>query len=122
MISDYDLKKSLIFASITLDKDDYFNYKSLFELKHKEIKTADVYVYLNQPTEKLLKNINKRGRSYEQSIEAEYLDQIANAYSNYFKTSPHPILNLDASQMDFLNSDEDYKELLNIILNYSLTT
>lgn len=120
LISDYDLKKSLIFASITLDQEDYFNYKSLFELKHQQLRAADLYLYLDQPTERLMKNITKRGRPYEQTIKADYLEQIASAYKEYFKTSTHPILELDASQMDFLNSEEDYKELLRKLVSFSI--
>lgn len=120
LISDYDLKKSLIFASITLDQEDYYNYKSLFELKHQQLRAADVYLYLDQPTEKLLGNIAKRGRPYEQQIQKEYLEQIAAAYHLYFETSSHPILKVDASQMDFLNSEEDYQELVKTIVNFSL--
>lgn len=121
LISDYDLKKSLIFASITLNKEDYYNYKSLFELKHQQLKAADVYLYLNQPIDQLLKNIAKRGRSYEQSIQRAYLEQIDAAYQDYFKSSTHPILDVDVTDMDFLNSEEDYQQLLKKILNYSLS-
>ncbi len=120
LISDYDLKKSLIFASITLDQEDYFNYKSLFELKHQQLRAADVYLYLDQPTDRLMKNIAKRGRPYEQTIKAEYLEQIASAYQDYFKSSTHPILRVDASQMDFLNSEEDYRELLKKLVSFSI--
>lgn len=120
LISDYDLKKSLIFASITLDQEDYFKYQSLFELKHQQLRAADIYLYLDQPTERLMKNIAKRGRPYEQTIKAGYLEQIANAYQDFFKNSSHPILKVDASQMDFLNSEEDYNELLRKLVSFSI--
>ena len=38
---------------------------------HKELPKPDVYIYLYQNTERLLENIKKRGRSYENSIQAD---------------------------------------------------
>jgi deoxyadenosine/deoxycytidine kinase len=40
----------------------------------------DLYIYLYQNSERLLQNIKKRGRSYEQKIPAEYLDKINSGY------------------------------------------
>ena len=120
IISDYDLKKSLIFASITLDKKEYAAYTSLFELKHQQLKKPDLYLYLHQPIDKLLANIEKRGRSYEQSIQREYLEQLEAAYLNYFNTSSDNILLLDAAELDFLYSEEDYQYLIKILVDASL--
>ena len=75
VIADYDVFKSLIFAKVTLQQEEFNLYKKLFHLMHKELPKPDVYVYLYQSTDRLLENIKKRGRKYEQSIEAEYLQK-----------------------------------------------
>ena len=59
IISDYEVFKSLIFSKITLSKEEFSLYKKLFFLIYNNIKRPDLYIYLNQRTEKLLSNIKK---------------------------------------------------------------
>jgi deoxyadenosine/deoxycytidine kinase len=72
---------------------------------------------LYAPVEKLLANIKKRGRDYEQGIPAEYLEGIQNAYLEYFKLQTNArIVLLDTTNMNWLESKVDYervKEILN---------
>ena len=76
VIGDYDGYKSLIFAKITLQEEEYKLYKKLFYMMHKELPNPDLYIYLYQNTERLLENIKKRGRDFEQEIEANYLQSL----------------------------------------------
>ncbi len=68
IVSDYYIFKSLIFAQITLQKEEYLLYRKMFDIMYKEITKPDLYVYLYQNTYRLLENIKKRGREYEQNI------------------------------------------------------
>lgn len=87
---------------------------------YKEITKPDLYVYLYQNTERLLENIKKRGREYEQNIEASYLQKIHDGYSNFIKTQPDlNILIIDVSEMDFVNNPDDYETIINKIKNYN---
>lgn len=113
VISDYDVSKSLIFANVTLQKDEFELYRKMFNLMYKEIKKPDLYVYLYQSTERLLANITKRGRSYEQNIEVTYLEKINEGYFNFIKTLPNRnklIINLE--DLDFVGNAEDYETIL----------
>ena len=66
-----------------------------------------------QNTERLLQNIKRRGRSYEQEIPAEYLDKINNGYLDYIKTQKDlNVLIVDVSEKDFLKNQEDYIQIL----------
>ena len=76
----------------------------------------DLYVYLYQNTERLLGNIKKRGRSYEQEIPADYLEKINQGYLDYIKTQTNlNVLIIDVSDLDFVKKQEDYVFLLNEI-------
>ncbi|MDG1244953.1 MAG: 2-amino-4-hydroxy-6-hydroxymethyldihydropteridine diphosphokinase [Polaribacter sp.] len=109
IVSDYYIFKSLIFAQVTLSKDEYFLYRKLFDLMYKEITKPDLYVYLYQNTDRLLKNIKKRGRDYEQNIEKDYLKKIQEGYSNFIKTEQDlNVLTIDVSELDFVNNENDY--------------
>ncbi len=116
VIADYHIFKSLIFAKITLAEDEYRLYRNLFDIIYKEMPKPDLYVYLYQNTTRLLHNIRKRGRSYEQNIPADYLDKINNGYLEYIKSQTDlNVLIIDVSDRDFVKKHEDYLFILNEI-------
>lgn len=116
VVSDYYIFKSLIFAQITLHKDEYLLYRKMFDLMYKEITKPDLYVYLYQNTDRLLQNIKKRGRDYEQNIEASYLQKIHDGYKSFISTQQNlNTLIIDVSELDFVNNPEDYTNIINQI-------
>jgi 2-amino-4-hydroxy-6-hydroxymethyldihydropteridine diphosphokinase len=113
VISDYYIFKSLIFAQITLQKEEYKLYRKMFDLMYKEITKPDLYVYLYQNTDRLLDNIKKRGRDYEQNIEADYLQKIHDGYRSFINTEQKlNSLVIDVSDLDFVANKEDYKHII----------
>ena len=116
VVSDYYIFKSLIFAQITLHKDEYQLYRKMFDIMYKEITKPDLYVYLYQNTARLLQNIKKRGRAYEQNIEGSYLQKIHDGYKNFISTQQDlNILVIDVSSLDFVNDSEDYNTIISKI-------
>lgn len=116
IIADYHIFKSLLFSKITLEEDEFRLYRALFDIIYKEMPKPDLYIYLYQNTNRLLKNIKTRGRSYEQDITAEYLEKINKGYLEYIKTQTDlNVLIIDVSDRDFVNKQEDYLFILNKI-------
>ena len=116
LVADYHVFKSLIFAKVTLEEQEFLLYKKLFEIIHKEMPKPDLYVYLLQKPQQLLKNIQKRGRSYEQGISIEYLEKINAAYLDYLSLQTDlDILIIDVSNRDFVNNQMDYLFVLDEI-------
>ena len=119
IVSDYYIFKSLIFAQVTLQKEEYLLYRKMFDLMYKEITKPDLYVYLYQNTERLLKNIKKRGREYEQNISPDYLNKIHSGYHNFINTQQDlNTLIIDVSELDFVNNTKDYEFVIKKINNY----
>jgi len=119
IVSDYFIFKSLIFAQITLPKEEYNLYRKMFDIMYKEIAKPDVYVFLYQNTERLIENIKIRGRDYEQNIQPEYLDKIHKGYLSFIKSKEqlNPLI-IDVSELDFVNNDDDYRNILKQILEF----
>ena len=118
VIGDYDAYKSLIFAKITLQEQEFILYKKLYQITHKELPKPDAYVYLYQNTERLLQNIKNRGRDFEQEIEASYLQKINEGYMELIKNKHIDTIKIiDISKMDFVNNRFDYIQVLNQIIN-----
>ena len=123
IVSDYYIFKSLIFSQVTLQKEEYALYRKMFDIMYKEISKPDLYIYLHQNTDRLLENIKKRGRVYEQNIEASYLQKIHVGYTNFIKTEQDlNTLIIDVSELDFVNNHKDYREVLKIINTHPSST
>jgi deoxyguanosine kinase len=117
IISDFVFYKSLVFASINLKGDEMMLYRKLFDIMFSQIPKPDLTIYVQLSIEKVLKNIAKRGRVYEQSIDALYLEQIHHNYIQYFnQLQHHRIVILHSEQLDIYenkNSLPILEELLN---------
>ncbi len=118
IVSDYDVYKSLIFSKITLPEDEFMLYRTLFYQVYKDIAKPDLYVYLFQNTERLQENIRRRGRQYEQHIDAEYLDRINSGYLDFLRNqSELKVKRIDISEMDFVDNRSHYLEILRQIMD-----
>jgi len=116
VVADYHIFKSIIFAKVTLQEDEFRLYKTMFDIMYKDMPKPDLYVYLYQNTERLLSNIKKRGRNYEQEIPAEYLEKINRGYLDYIKSQADlNVLIIDISDLDFVKKQKDYVFILNEI-------
>ena len=123
MVSDYDIYKSLIFAKITLQKEEFELYRKVFNFMHNEVKKPDIYVYLYQNKERLLTNIKNRGRDYEQNISPTYLEKINRGYLDFIKSHPNQnILLINLEELDFINKSQDYENILEQLETYIIKT
>ena len=116
IIADYHIFKSLIFSKVTLNEDEFRLYKTLFDIIYKEMPKPDLYIYLYQNSERLLQNIKRRGRIYEQEIPFEYLEKINKGYLDYIKSQTDlNVLIIDVSDKDFVKKQQDYIFILDEI-------
>ncbi len=121
MVSDYDIYKSLIFAQVTLQKEEYALYRKLFHLMYKEVRKPQIYIYLYQTTERLMENIKKRGRDYEQGIAPDYLESINKGYFDFIRGYPEQNnLVIELGDLDFVERQEDYESVLDKIVKFAV--
>ena len=117
-VADYYFMKSLVFASQTLEKDEFSLYRQIFHIIYSSLPKPDLYVYLHVPPERLLMNIAMRGREYEKSITAEYLTGIQESYFTFFRQNPeNRYLILDIKDIDFVMRPEDYRKMTEVIFS-----
>jgi deoxyadenosine/deoxycytidine kinase len=115
-ISDYFIVKSLIFASKTLEPDEFKLYTRFFNIIFQQLPKPDLLVYLYLSTAALQHNIRMRGRDYEKDIQDEYLDKIQQGYFDFIRQQTDMrILVLDTNDIDFVNVEDDYKKLKSVI-------
>lgn len=112
-VADYYFMKSLVFASATLEQDEFNLYRQIFHIIHNTLPKPDLYVYLHVAPERLLQNIGRRGREYEKNISGDYLAKIQESYFRYFnQNQDYKYLVIDTTNIDFVNSRKDYKRIV----------
>jgi deoxyadenosine/deoxycytidine kinase len=113
MISDYLFDKDRIFARANLDDDEFWLYEQLFQLLRKRITPPDLVIFLQATTDVLVERIKKRDKKYEKGISAKYLNEINQAFNDFFfHYSDSPLLVINASKIDFVNVPEDFEDLV----------
>ena len=118
LITDYYFTKSAIFAGNTLQRDEYRLFRKLFNIVFESLPKPDLYIYLHQDVKNLLKNIRKRGRDYEQTIDPGYLETIQKGYFEYFKqVTQFPVVIIDTNGIDFVENEANYHMMKNLIFN-----
>ena len=115
-VSDFLFQKSLIFANNNLSEDEQKLYRMLFDIINPSLPKPDITLYLYSPIDKLLNNIKTRGRDYEQNISGEYLENIQNAYLDYFKLQQQQrIVLLNTSQLNYVDLKKDYEFVVEVL-------
>jgi len=115
-IADYHFYKSLIFARTNLDSEEFRLYSNLFNIIYSSLPKPDLVVYLYLSINNLQRNIQKRGRPYEQEITNEYLQSIQDSYFEFFKRQTNmSILVVDTNNIDFVNNPSDYEQIKQLI-------
>lgn len=120
LISDYLFEKSMFFANVNLKGNELELFRKFFDLINKNLRQPDLILYLNKSTEELQKNINKRGRVYEQKIPSEYLENISKQYQQHLNDYIDiPVLYVESDNIDFIEDATDLRFLLDLIQNQS---
>ncbi len=113
IVADYAPFKSLIFAQNNLSQDEFRLYREFWQMAFNKIRQPDLIIYLNRTYPSLKRNIQKRGRSYEQNLQTEYLERLTERYSYYLKHFwDGEILRIDADEVDFLQSETSVNSLI----------
>ncbi len=99
-----------------MDDRDYQNYRSLFYTMSDYLKPPDLMIYLKCPIDTLLRQIARRGRSYEQSIPREYLEQLNRHYERWIENYKlGPLLIIENINLDFVHRNDDLKYVVGMI-------
>jgi deoxyadenosine/deoxycytidine kinase len=112
-LSDYVFERSRLFAYLNLDDSELLIYEKLYTLLAEAAPRPDLVVYLQAPTDVLMKRIRARGRPEEARLSEEYLAEVNHAYNHYFfHYTATPLLVVNTADVDFVKRAEDLDDLL----------
>jgi deoxyguanosine kinase len=117
LIADYSFVKSLIFAKANLPAEEFKLFQTMFKLMDAQLAKPEVVAILDPDAAKIRKQIEQRGRSYEQNMPQEYLDKIAYHYQRHYRYARGSrVLWIDTSDLDFVKRPADAERLASIVL------
>ncbi len=106
-ISDYIFDKDRIFARLNLDEDELALYDTIYNIMAGIAPQPDLIIFIQSSVDRLLDNINQRGRSYERHITPEYLKELNDAYNHFFyHYTRSPLITINATEIDFVNNPD----------------
>jgi len=95
---------------------DFDNYESLFELMSSFIQPPDLLIYLRSTVPNLVKQIQMRGRDYENSIRLDYLKSLNERYEEWIGSyKKGKLLIIEVDHLDFINNPEDLGSIIDRI-------
>lgn len=112
-VSDYVFEKSRLYSYLNLEDSELLIYEKLYALLTESVPRPDLVVYLQAPTDVLLKRIRTRGRPEESRLSEEYLAEVNRAYNHYFfHYTQTPLLVVNTSDLDFVKRASDLDDLM----------
>ena len=116
-VCDYLFDKDKIFAYLNLDDNELFIYQRLYDLLIKDVASPDLVIYLQAPTDVLVRRLRDRSRDEGQDEVpmpgVDYVRELNEAYQHYFfHYTATPLLVVETSQVDFNASDDAVDDLV----------
>ena len=95
---------------------DFDNYQHTFELVSSFLQPPDLLVYLRADVPTLIRNIQSRGREYENSIRLDYLTGLNKRYEDWAENyNRGKMVVVDLGKLDFVAREEDLGAVYNLI-------
>lgn len=114
-VSDFLLEKDILFAESNLEDDEMRLYEQVYRQLSPNVPQPDLVIYLQASAEVLMQRVRRRGVDFERNIEPEYLERLCDAYARFFFSyMDAPLLMVNATDINLVDSDEDY----NVLLDY----
>lgn len=109
LIADYTFEKDALFAGLNLDGDELETYHSVHRALAEKLVVPDLIVYLQAETEVLLQRIALRDRPYERNMDPDYIDNLNQAYEEFFSgsRSGSPVLKIDTNELNYVAWKDD---------------
>lgn len=117
-VADFLIDKNRLFAEVNLDEDEFELYDNVYQHMVIDAPAPDLVIYLQAPTPVLRQRVLKRGHAFEQRIDPGYLDRLNDAYTRFFHFYDRaPLLIVNAAEIDLVNGDADYQQLVAELLD-----
>ena len=118
-VADYLFDKDRIFAEQTLNDDEMDLYNRFTELLSHHVSIPDFILFLDAPTEDVLRRIARRSIDAEQVIEASYLNALRTRYYKLWENWTRcPVYVLETTNINYVDNPDDADYICNMVDGY----
>jgi len=111
-ISDYIFTKSLLYAKANLNDQEFQLFERIFNMFFNDLPEPELFIYVHSTADRLVQNIQKRGRGFEQVVRKSYLQSVEDIYFDYFKKNNHlRILIIPSDDLDIVEDESHYAKI-----------
>ncbi len=123
VVSDYLFAKDHIFATVTLSDEELTLYDQVARLLQVDLHRPDLVIYLQSKPNIIMERIRRRNRGMERNLKMDYLQQIINAYDQFFfHYQEVPLLIVQTDRMNFADHEDAVDTLIERIGNMTSQT
>lgn len=116
VVADYLFEKDRLFAEETLQGDEMKLYDRFAGLLGGTLPAPEFVLFLDAPTDVILKRIARRAIEAEQVIEGSYLDSLRRRYYRLWdRYDASPVYVLDSSQLNYVSSGQDQEWVMELL-------
>src|SRR5690242_5923366 len=113
VVADFIFEKDKLFACLNLNDQELETYNRYYNFFREQLPTPDLVIYLQATPEVLKKRLKKKNSASEKAISDDYLEEVVKAYEHFFfHYTSSDLLIVNTSEIDFVDRNEDLKELL----------
>ena len=113
IVADFIFEKDKLFACLNLNDQELETYNRYYNFFREQLPSPDLVIYLQATPEVLKKRLKKKNSPSEKAISDDYLEEVVKAYEHFFfHYTSSDLLIVNTSQIDFVDHNEDLKELL----------
>ena len=113
IVADFIFEKDKLFACLNLSDQELETYNRYYNFFREQLPTPDLVIYLQATPDVLKKRLKKKNSLSEKAISDDYLEEVIKAYEHFFfHYTSSDLLIVNTSQIDFVDRNEDLRELL----------
>ena len=121
VITDYLFQRDSLFANLNLQGHELHLYQQIYNLIKIKIPKPDLVIFLQADTDVLYSRVEKRARDYEQLMEYTYLEEVNQAFNNFFFYYVEtPLLVVNTNEIDIVEKNIDLEQLINKINSHKI--
>jgi deoxyadenosine/deoxycytidine kinase len=116
VVTDYLFARDRVFAQLTLSPSELSLYDKVYRLLDGQALRPDLVVYLQARPDVLLERVRKRSPEAARTLPPDYIAEVARGYADFFfQYQESPLLVVNTSEIDFVESTSDQEDLLAVI-------
>ena len=119
LFCDFSLEQDYAYAENNLNSEEWESFREIYRRSESQVKKPSIIIFLECPTEILLKRIATRGRVSELGIDRSYLDTTVFHLKSRLNSQSTKVITIDSSKYDFREAKDVFRLFSDSLRHYT---